>query len=170
MESKEASYRPLMSPGSYEDDDTSNSSTSDFAGMLKKKSSWRQYITNPLLGAVMLLIALVTVLIFLVLFHKPSDLQCTKQLSMYCKYPQTYQRWLLNLTLPSSSRSRSSRIRRSWLYSNVQLYKHLPWPTNSRAWEGMGQINVQYVFPTDLRYYTTNQCQTNRTRHRSPSR
>lgn len=39
-----------------------------------------------MLGSVIVLILLTIGLIIAVLTHKPTDLQCTKQLSMYCEF------------------------------------------------------------------------------------
>lgn len=82
MDSKEASYQPLISPESFTDDECD----SRIDAAILRDRSWRRLVPSPLLGAVMLLIALTSTLIVLVLTWKPTDMQCTKQLSMYCEF------------------------------------------------------------------------------------
>ncbi|KAL9612137.1 MAG: hypothetical protein Q9167_003253 [Letrouitia subvulpina] len=86
MESKEASYRPLMSPDEPRDsitDDTGSSSDESLLEQYQSRRRWQRWTPSPLLASVIILILLAIGLIIAVLTHKPTDLQCTKQLSMY---------------------------------------------------------------------------------------
>ena len=89
MESKEASYRPLMSPDEARDSVTDDGGSSTDESLLERYQSrrrWQRWVPSPMLGSVLVLILLTTGLIIAVLTHKQTDLQCTKQLSMYCEF------------------------------------------------------------------------------------
>ena len=89
MESKEALYRPLMSPDEARDlvtDDNGSSSEESLLERYQSRWRWRRWAPSPVLGSVIVLILLTTGLVIAILTHKPTDLQCTKQLSMYCEF------------------------------------------------------------------------------------
>lgn len=153
MESKETIYRPLMAPSDFADDD-SQTSMSDHASLLRKKPAWRQYI--PSLNRFLLLfnMMLMTVAIVMVATWEPTEKQCTRRLSMWCKFHLlSYHRFSLGdneksclrcgslLTIQPSSHSactRSSRIRRRRFRRLIQFDEHLPWTTHSRERRSMG--------------------------------
>lgn len=88
MESKEALYHPLMSPDKASDSATDDNRSSSGESLLERYQSrgrWRRWVPSPMLGSVIVLILTTIGLIITVLTHKPTDLQCTKQLSMYCE-------------------------------------------------------------------------------------
>ena len=88
MESKESSYRPLMSSDEARDSVTDDSGSSMDGSLLDRYQSrrrWQRWVPSPILGSVIVLIFLTIGLIITILTHKPTDLQCTKQLSMYCE-------------------------------------------------------------------------------------
>ena len=88
MESKESSYRPLMSPDEARDSVTDDSGSSIDGSLLDRYQSrrgWQRWVPSSMLGSIIVLIFFTTGLIITVLTHKPTDLQCTKQLSMYCE-------------------------------------------------------------------------------------
>lgn len=88
MESKEALYHPLMSPDKASDSATDDNRSSSDESLLERYQSrgrWRRWVPSPMLGSVIVLILTTIGLIITVLTHKPTDLQCTKQLSMYCE-------------------------------------------------------------------------------------
>ena len=89
MESKEALYHPLMSQDKARDSVTDDISSSSDESLLKKYQSrarWQRWVPSLMLGSIIVLILLIIGLITKVLVHKPTDLQCTKQLSMYCEF------------------------------------------------------------------------------------
>ena len=89
MESKETPYGPLMSPDETRDsamDDSGSSSDKSLLERYQRRRRWRSWVPSPVLGSVIILILLTLGLIITVLTHKPTDLQCTKQLSMYCEF------------------------------------------------------------------------------------
>jgi hypothetical protein len=45
----------------------------------------RQWISSPILSSALFLWVLTTSAIIIVLLRGPTDLQCTRQLNMYCK-------------------------------------------------------------------------------------
>ncbi|KAL9035442.1 MAG: hypothetical protein Q9214_006580, partial [Letrouitia sp. 1 TL-2023] len=86
MESKEASYRPLMSPDEPRDsvtDDTGSSSDESLLEQYQSRRRWQRSTPSPLLVSVIILVLLIFGLIIAILTQKPTDMQCTKQLSMY---------------------------------------------------------------------------------------
>jgi hypothetical protein len=83
MDTKTASYRPLMPSTSFSDEGymPSKEEYSD-----PPAPTWRRCtIANPMLGALLSLITLTIIIIGLVLLRTPTDMQCTKQLNLYCK-------------------------------------------------------------------------------------
>lgn len=91
MDSKKASYRPLMSSiqedkadrSSFADDNTLSAAGSDEG--YQSPSSWRRHVSNPVILLLMTLCVLVMALIGISLTRKPTDNQCARQLSMWCK-------------------------------------------------------------------------------------
>ena len=89
MESKEALYRPLMSQDKARDsitDDLSSSNDDPILERYQSKGRWQRWDPSLVLGSIIVLILLIIGLITTILVHKPTDLQCTKQLSMYCEF------------------------------------------------------------------------------------
>ena len=89
MESKEALYRPLMSQDKARDsitDDLSSSSDDPILERCQSKGRWQRWVPSLVLGSIIVLNLLIIGLITTILVHKPTDLQCTKQLSMYCEF------------------------------------------------------------------------------------
>jgi len=88
MASKEHSYQPVSSSddvsysASNDDERCSNDLLLESHQILRRRSRW---IPSPLLASVIALNLLVTALIVIVLTKKPTDQQCSKQLSVYCK-------------------------------------------------------------------------------------
>ncbi|KAI6322301.1 hypothetical protein MCOR29_004806 [Pyricularia oryzae] len=89
MDSKKASYRPLMSSiqedkadrSSFADDNTLSAAGSDEG--YQSPSSWRRHVSNPVILLLMTLCVLVMALIGISLTRKPTDNQCARQLSMW---------------------------------------------------------------------------------------
>ena len=89
MESKEALYRPLMSQDTARDsvtDEISSSSDESILERYQSRGRWQRWVPSLMLGSIIVLILLIIGLITTILVHKPTDLQCTKQLSMYCEF------------------------------------------------------------------------------------
>lgn len=74
-----------MSPSDFTDND-SQTSISDHASMPKKKPAWRRYIPSLNRFLLMLNLVLMTGLIVMVIKWEPTEKQCTKKLSMWCKF------------------------------------------------------------------------------------
>lgn len=91
MESKTSAYDPLMSSDARSSLADDSSSTADEAMLdrYQRRRKMMQWIPSTLVGAVFTLILLVIALIVVTLTRKPTDQQCSAQLSTYCKptYP-----------------------------------------------------------------------------------
>ena len=89
MESKEALYRPLMSQDKARDsvtDEINSSSDESLSEIYESRGRWQRWVPRLILGSIIILILLIIGLIIAILVHKPTDLQCSKQLSMYCGF------------------------------------------------------------------------------------
>lgn len=87
MESKTSDYDPLMTSDARSSlaDDSSNTADEALLDRYQRRQRLMKWVPNILVGAVFVLIWLVIALIVVVLTHKPTDLQCSTQLSTYCK-------------------------------------------------------------------------------------
>lgn len=97
MEPKQVTYHPLMSESrdfesitEHDQEDTSNDER--ILSRHQRLHGWVRHITSPVLIALIALCLLVCALIIAVLTKlNPSDLQCSKQLSSWCKYKKPVQ-------------------------------------------------------------------------------
>lgn len=87
MESKTADYDPLMSTDARSSlaDDSSTSADEVLLGSYQRHRNLMQWAPSTLVGVVFTLILLIIYLLVVVFTQKPTDQQCSAQLSVYCK-------------------------------------------------------------------------------------
>jgi hypothetical protein len=138
MESKKHEYKPVSSF-----DDLSSSSTNidertseDFAleSLHIRKRRWR-WIPSPLLGSIISLNILIATLIIVALTRKPTDQQCSAQLSTFCKYLFP-ERWHTDLHGPAPALEAIEYIEYDFAaeFNSTNIYRGPPTPEREDAW------------------------------------
>jgi hypothetical protein len=65
---------------------TSTNRSEDFTEfqIRRQRHRWNRWLPGPIVGSLLTLTLTTMALIVVVLCHRPSDIQCTRQLNMYC--------------------------------------------------------------------------------------